>query len=191
MSNASVQRYVALLTLAFSLAACSTLPTPHAQLQGSQGAAPLLTSGPTRVGVLSLATSSTLVVGQSKTFNVFVGGQPAGPGQLTWTTSNAGVVSVTQGGTIKAVRPGSATVRAAVAASPSAFLDFPVTVTAASTPAPTPTTSTYAQRVLDLTNAARAVARTCGSVSAPAVPALGLSLQLTAASRGTPATWPT
>lgn len=54
-----------------------------------------------------------------------------------------------------------------------------MTVTAASTPAPAPTTSAYAQQVLDLTNAAR----TCSSVSAPAVPALGLSPQLTAASQ--------
>ena len=176
MSKATFQRCAALLTLAVSLAACSTLPTPHAST-------PSLTGGPTKIAPLGLAASSTLVVGQSKTFSVYVGGQPATPGQLTWTTSNAGVVSVTQSGTVRAIRAGSATVRAALTASPSAFIDFPVTVTAANTPAPTPTSSAYAQQVLALTNAARAAARTCGSVSAPAVPALSLSSQLTAASQ--------
>lgn len=186
MSKLSAQRCAALLTLAFSLTACSTLPTPHASTlpQDAQGSAPQLSSGFTRISAMGLAASSTLVVGQSKTFTVYVGGKAPTPGQLIWTTSNAGLVSVTQGGTVQALSPGNATVRAALSASPSAFIDFPVTVTAANAPASTPTTSAYAQRVLDLTNAARAVSRTCGSVSAPAVPTLSLSSQLTAASQG-------
>ena len=184
MSKLSTQHCAALLTLAFSLAACTTLPPakPKAQVPGD--AAGTLHRGTGRVSALGLAASSTLVVGQSRTFTVSVNGQPATPGQLTWTTDNAGVISVTQTGTVKALRAGSATVRAALSASPSAFIDFPITAAAANTPAPTSTGIAYAQRVLDLTNAARAVARTCGSVGAPAVPALRLSPQLTAASQG-------
>lgn len=183
MTSTHLWRSAAVLGLTLSLAACSTLPAPHAA-PSTQASAPL-TLGPTKIQAQGLASSSTLVVGQTQTFTVYVGGQPAAPGQLTWTTTNAGVVSVTQGGTVKAIGAGNATVRAALSASPSAFLDFPVTVNSASAPAPTPTptATAYAQRVLQLTNTARATARTCGSVASPAVPALSLNTQLTAAAQ--------
>ncbi|WP_225430044.1 CAP domain-containing protein [Deinococcus detaillensis] len=194
MTSTHLWRSAAFLGLALSLAACSTLPTPRtpsSQAGGSQANLPQassqLTLSPSKVQTLGLGSSSTLVVGQTQTFTVYVGGKPAAPGQLMWTTTNAGVVSVTQGGgTITATGAGSATVRAALTASPSAFLDFPVTVNAvgAPTPTPPPTTSAYAQRVLQLTNAARSTARTCGSVSLPAVPALSISAQLTASAQG-------
>lgn len=116
----------------------------------------------------ALASTTTLNVGQSVQFKVYVGAQPAQPGQLRWTTSNAGVASVTQTGLVTAVGAGSATVRTTLVSNPSAYIDFPIVVSAPATTPPPPSgtpSGTFAQRVFDLTNAARAQARTCGTTS--------------------------
>ena len=57
------------------------------------------------------------------------------------------MVTVTQSGLATALTPGSATVRAALASNPGAYIDFPVTVNA--TPVTTTPTTSFAQRVLE------------------------------------------
>lgn len=130
----------------------SSTPTQQRVINGSIG-----------LGALAVAATTNLTVGQTVQFNVTVGTQPAQPGQLRWTTTNAGVATVTQTGLVTAKAAGNATVRAALATNLASFVDFPLVVGAA-TPPSTPT-STYAQRVLDLTNAARTTARTCGTTA--------------------------
>ena len=151
--------------LALTLAACgqpsTTVPTSDASLASMTG--------------LTTATPTTLSVGQTRQFNVTISGRPAQPGQLKWTTTNGSVAPVTQTGLVTAKATGSATVRAALASNISAYIEFPVVVQATSTtPPPTGTApgGTFAQRVLDLTNAARAQARTCGTTSYAATTAL-------------------
>lgn len=135
---------------------------------------------------LGIAAASTLSVGQTKQFNVTVNGAAPTPGQLVWTTTNSGVVRVTQTGLASAVAPGSATVRAALASYTAAYIDFPVTVLAATSAPTTPTTtpSTFAQQVLTLTNSARAVARTCGTTTYAAAPALAYNAGLAQSAQG-------
>ncbi len=187
MSFSKVWRSLGLLTLTFSLAACSTLPATKIPVRNDLGSVELNAA---ELGALALAGRMNLTLGQSQQVTIYVSGQPAKPGQLIWSTTNVRVVSVTQSGLLKATGVGSATVRAALSTSPSVFLDFPVTVALAAptpvptpAPAPAPTASTYVQKVLSLTNAARAVARSCGGVSYAPVPALSLSTQLNAAAQ--------
>ncbi|MFC4639008.1 CAP domain-containing protein [Deinococcus hohokamensis] len=70
--------------------------------------------------------------------------------------------------------------------SPAPTTPSPITPTPAPapTPSPTPAPSGIAQRVLDLTNAARAQARTCGGTAYSPAPALSLNAQLTQAAQG-------
>ncbi|UBV42025.1 CAP domain-containing protein [Deinococcus taeanensis] len=57
-------------------------------------------------------------------------GQPAQPGQLQWTTSQAAVVTAPADDLVTGVGAGPAKLRAALVSTPSIFLEFPVTVTA-------------------------------------------------------------
>ena len=139
---------------------------------------------------LALGSSITLERGQTRQITVTVGGVPARPGQLVWVSSDAGAATVSQSGLVTTVGAGKTTVRASLSANPAAFLDFPVTVNApavtpAPIPAPTPSTGISAseQRVLDLTNQARAVARSCGTTSYPAASALTWNASLATAAR--------
>lgn len=180
---------LAALTLTVILSACGTTP-PTAAVPNDLAAAPVATG--TTLSAQA-AASLQLKVGQTQQINISVGGQPAQPGQLRWTTSNAAVATVTQSGLIKAVAAGSAVVRTTLISNPSAYLDFSVTVTAASAPAPAPTpapqpappvSGTTAQQVLQLVNQARAQARNCGATSFAAAPALTLNAQLGQAAQG-------
>ncbi|BBN93877.1 allergen V5/Tpx-1 related [Deinococcus grandis] len=168
--------------LALTLAACGSTGT------GTPGADAPATSQPgTTLAALAVATPVALTAGQTLQLNVTVNGQPAQPGQLKWTTSNAAVATVTQTGLVTAVSAGSATIRAALATNTASFIDFPVTVTAASAPAPAPAPSTpsaFAQQVLDLTNAARAVPRSCGATSHAAAAPLTWNAALGQAAQG-------
>ena len=150
---------LAAATLALILSACGQgVTSPSAESSGTFA---------TMTGQATAGTT-TLSVGQTRQFTVTVGGQPAQPGQLTWTTSRATVATVTQTGVVTAKAAGTATVRAALTSSPTSFIDFPIVVQATTTtPPPTGTTpsSAFVQRVLELTNAARAQARTCGTTS--------------------------
>ena len=135
----------------------------------------------------AVAGTTTLNAGQTRQFTVTVGGQPAQPGQLVWTTSSATVATVTQGGLVTARTAGTATVRAAMATSPSSFIDFPVVVKAATSTTPPPTgtpTGTFATRVLELTNAARAQARSCGATAFAATTPLVYNAALEGAAQG-------
>lgn len=110
-----------------------------------------------------------LTGGQTLQLVVTVDGQAAQNGQLVWTTGDANIVSISQGGLLTARNAGSTTVRAALAANPSLYLDLPVNIAAPN--APTPTPPAFAGRVLALTNAARAAGASCGGVTyAPTTP---------------------
>lgn len=151
-----------------SLAACSSAPSTQ--------------TAPVNPGTAELkgqASAGPLVVGQTRQLSVTVGGCPAQPGELVWTTSHAAVATVSQTGLVTATGAGNAVVRAALATSRSASVDFTLTVTAATAPAPT-TPSGFAGRVLELTNAAR----TCGATRFAAAPALTYSGQLEQAAQG-------
>ena len=166
--------------LALTLAACGSTGTPGAD-------APTTSQPGTTLAALAVATPVALTTGQTLQLNVTVNGQPAQPGQLKWTTSNAAVATVTQTGLVTAASAGSATIRAALATNTASFIDFPVTVAAASAPAPAPAPSTpsaFAQQVLDLTNAARAVPRTCGATSYAAAAPLTWNAALAQAAQG-------
>ncbi len=182
-------------TLCLALAACGQQALPSSTGQTPAQVAPASDLLQTQ----AVGSSIALQVGQTRQMNVTVNGAPAQPGQLKWTTSNARVATVTQTGLISAVGAGTTTVRASMASNPGAFLDFPVTVTGAApapapsptptpapTPAPTPGSGISAteQRVLDLTNQARATARTCGSASYPAAAPLTWNASLATAARG-------
>ncbi|GBF05612.1 SCP/PR1 domain [Deinococcus aerius] len=151
------------------LAACGQTPGPTATAAEQR-----LSTSADAAGITPLAvTPIALTVGQTYQINVYYGGQPVTPALVTWTSSNAAVATVDQYGLVTARGAGTATVRVALRSNPASFLDFPVNVSKAATaPAPTPTTGTgpsaYEQRVLDLTNQARAQARTCGTQSFPA-----------------------
>lgn len=132
---------------------------------------------------LGTASATSMSVGQTRQFNVTVNGTAPTPGQLVWTSTSTSVVTVTQSGLATALTPGSATVRAALASNPGAYIDFPVTVNATTPVTTTPTTS-FAQRVLELTNAARAQARTCGTTSYAATSPLAYNAQLEKAAQG-------
>ena len=197
--------YLLFASLALVLAACGQPGT--AVLQPPVGT---VASTPEAGTLESLALGSSIALerGQTRQITVTVSGAPARPGQLVWTSSNAGAATVSQSGLITAVGAGKTTVRVSLSANPAAFLDFPVTVSApavtpAPTPAPVPTPSpapapapspapaptpgtglsASEQRVLDLTNQARTVARTCGTTSYPAVPALTWNASLAKAAR--------
>ena len=185
---------LAALTLSVILSACGTAPAPQ-----DLAAAPNASSGAAAGDVLSAQAISgtlSLTAGQTQQINIYVGGQPAQPGQLRWTTSNAAVATVTQAGLVRAVAAGSAVVRTTLVSNPNAYLDFSVTVAAASAPAPAPTptptpappappaSGDTAQQVLQLVNAARAQARNCGAASFAAAPALTLNAQLGQAAQG-------
>ncbi|WP_194165214.1 CAP domain-containing protein [Deinococcus terrestris] len=180
----SALKQVLLVGGLLTLAACGSAPSaPSAQ---APAANPAVT---TRLE--AQASAGTLVVGQTRQLTVSVGGRPAQPGELTWTTSNAAVATVSQTGLVTARGAGNAVIRAALTSYRSAYVDFTLTVTAATAPAPapapapTPTTpSGYAGRVLELTNAARAQARTCGATSFAAAPALTYNAQLEQAAQG-------
>jgi len=175
----------AALTLTVILSACGTTP-PTTTVPGD------LAAGAGATLSAQAAASVQLSVGQTQQINISVGGQPAQPGQLRWTTSNAAVATVSQNGLITAVAAGNAVVRTALVSNPGAYLDFSVTV-AARTPAPAPTPTptpapapdtTVGQQVLQLVNAARAQARSCGTTSFAAAPALTLNTQLGQAAQG-------
>ncbi|WP_165795232.1 CAP domain-containing protein [Deinococcus koreensis] len=179
----------ALLPLALSLllASCGQVaqPTAAPTPSTSPAAQPQPAAGAGELKAQAVAGSTTLSAGQTRQFTVTIGGQPAQTGQLVWTTSNAGVASVTQSGLVTARAAGTATVRTAMASNPAAFIDFPIVVQAATTTTPPPTTppsttpsGTFAQRVLALTNAARAQARTCGTASYAATTPLAYNAAL-------------
>lgn len=175
-----------LLGLGLALAACSA-PTPA--VPSASPSSDILAAAAPGQATPQAAQPVALTVGQTRTLTVYVNGRPAQPGELRWTTTNAAVATVTSGGAVSAVGAGSATVRAALAANPSAFLDFPVTVTAVASPAPAPAptpapSGDFERRVLALTNAARAVARTCGTQNYAAAPALAWNDLLANAARG-------
>jgi len=173
---------VALLGGLLTLAACgSTLPTPTPT--NSAPASGLAS------GLETQATVGSLVVGETRQLYVTVGGRAPLPGELTWTTSNAAVATVIQTGRVTATGAGNASIRTALTANPSAYIDFTLTVTAATTapapaPAPAPTPGTFTQRVLELTNAARAQARSCGATSFAAAAPLAYNAQLAQAAQG-------
>ena len=182
-----------LATLCLALAACGQQALPSGTGQTPAQVAPAAELLQTQ----AVGSSIVLQLGQTRQMNVTVNGAPAQPGQLRWTSSNAKVATVTQAGLISAVGAGTATVRASMASNPGAFLDFPVTVAGAApapvpvptpTPAPAPTPgsgiSSAEQRVLDLTNQARATARTCGTTSYPAAAPLTWNASLATAARG-------
>ncbi|AWN23615.1 CAP domain-containing protein [Deinococcus irradiatisoli] len=180
MSMRTLWRPLSLLTLAVSLSACTTLPT---RLPVHAETAPTVTTTPLDPQTLSGGT--VLVVGQSQQFHLYVSGQEAGSGQLNWVSSDPGVVQVSRAGLFQAVGPGQATVRGSLRSSAGSFMDFPVTVQAASTPSlPTAATTAYAQQVLALTNAARSQARSCGGAYEPAAPPLSLNTKLSTAAQG-------
>jgi uncharacterized protein YkwD len=178
-----------LLALPFLLllAACSQTGTPAPAADTGTG---LSTPASDLLSAQGTAAAMTLNVAQTVQINVQVNGQAPTPGQLVWTTSNAGVATTTQSGLVTARGAGSATVRAALANNPSAFIDFPLTVrSAATTPVPTPTptpapSGDFAARVLALTNAARAQGQTCGTTTFPAVGALTYNAALEQAAQG-------
>lgn len=175
---------VALLIL--TLSACGGTGSP------SSPAAPTDTAGTISdtLAPQGVASPVTLTVGQPQQLTVTVGGRAPTPGQLVWTTSNAAVATVTQTGLVTPVGGGNATVRAALNSNAAAFIDFPLTVSGAVTaptpsPAPAPAPATgFAQQVLDLVNAARTQARTCGATPYAAAPALTLNAQLGQAAQG-------
>lgn len=178
----------AALSLGVLLASCQqstppvATPTPTAPSTGT-------TIGSDTLSPQGIAATTSLLVGQTRQFNVTVNGSAPTPGQLVWTTTNPSVVTVTQSGLATAVAAGNATVRAAIASYPSAYIDFPIVVSAATTPPSTTPPSTtppsaFAQRVLELTNAARAQARVCGSTSFAATAPLTYSTQLEQAAQG-------
>ncbi|MCP2013123.1 uncharacterized protein YkwD [Deinococcus sp. HSC-46F16] len=178
----SALKQVLLVGGLLTLAACGSVPSapsaPAAQVPAVTPAAGTLEAQ---------ASAGTLVVGQTRQLNVTVGGRAPSPGELTWTTSNAAVATVTQTGLVTATGAGNAVIRAALTNYRSSYIDFTLTVTAATAPAPTPaptTPSGYAGRVLELTNAARAQARTCGATSFAAAPALTYNAQLEQAAQG-------
>ncbi|EYB68751.1 Allergen V5/Tpx-1 related [Deinococcus phoenicis] len=170
-----------------TLAACGSAPeAPSATAPASSTST--LTLAP---GLTGQASAGTLTVGQTRQLNVLVGGRAPLPGELTWTTSNAGVATVSQSGLVTARGAGNATIRAALTNNRSAFLDFTLSVTAATgtpaptpTPAPSPSSSAFAQQVLTLTNQARAQARSCGATSFAATTPLTSSAQLEQAAQG-------
>lgn len=171
-------RLLLALSLPLLLAACQS---------STNTAAPQVTIGEVLDALSPQAlTPTTLNIGQTRQFVVTVNGQTAQAGQLLWTSSAPSVASVSQSGLVTALAAGNTTVRAALASNRNAYLDFPVTVLAVSSaPAPTPTptpaptpTGTFAQQVLDLTNAARAKGQTCGGVAYPAVAPLTYNAQL-------------
>jgi uncharacterized protein YkwD len=188
-----------LATMTLALAACGQNTAGQLPSPGAEAQAPNLV--PTaQLEAQAVGSSVTLQAGQTQQITVRVNGVAATPGQLKWTTSNAAVATVNQSGLITAVKAGGATVRAALASNAGAFLDFPVTVTASTgtpapipsptptpTPAPTPAPSggisATEQRVLDLTNQARATARTCGTTSYPAAAPLTWNANLATAAR--------
>ena len=201
--------YLLFASLALVLAACGQ---PGTSVPQSPAGTVASTPGAGMLESLALGSNVTLERGQTRQITVTVSGAPAKPGQLVWASSNAGAATVSQSGLITAVGAGKTTVRVSLSANPAVFLDFPVTVSApvvtpsptpaptpapspapapaptpapAPAPAPTPGTGLSAteQRVLDLTNQARAVARTCGSTSFPAVPALTWNASLAKAAR--------
>lgn len=179
-------KQLVLLCGLLTLAACGS--TPSTPTAAAPAAGPLASTPVLVPALATQATSLPMTVGQTRQLNVTVNGRPPSPGELTWTTSNVGVAPVTQTGLVTAKSAGSATVRVALTSYPAAFLDFAVTVTAVtSVPTPTPTpgtsSSSFAQRVLELTNQARAQGRTCGTTSfAPAAP-LAYNAQLTQAAQ--------
>ena len=142
-----------------------------------------ITTGAEILSPLGIASATSMSVGQTRQFNVTVNGTAPTPGQLVWTSTSTSVVTVTQSGLATALTPGSATVRAALASNPGAYIDFPVTVNATTPVTTTPTTS-FAQRVLELTNAARAQARTCGTTSYAATTPLAYNPLLEQAAQG-------
>lgn len=142
-----------------------------------------ITTGAEILSPLGIASATSISVGQTRQFNVTVNSTAPTPGQLVWTSTSTSVVTVTQSGLATALTPGSATVRAALASNPGAYIDFPVTVNATTPVTTTPTTS-FAQRVLELTNAARAQARTCGTTSYAATSPLAYNPQLEKAAQG-------
>ncbi|BDP41273.1 hypothetical protein DAETH_12420 [Deinococcus aetherius] len=172
----------ALLTLLCSstllLGACGETDTTSA-------AGSTLTPAP---GATALATTPiNLTVGQTRQVNVYSGGQPVTPATATWTSRNPAVATVDQYGLVTARGAGTTTVRVALRSNPATFLDFTVNVTGASAPAPTPAPATgpsaFEGRVLELTNQARAQARTCGTQPFPAAAPLTYNAALrTAAS---------
>ncbi|MBZ9712624.1 CAP domain-containing protein [Deinococcus multiflagellatus] len=179
----ALTRSASLVLLALTLAACGGSPSaPVAGGSAPVGSTPNLSD---TLAAQAVATPIALTPGQSLQLRVTVGGRAPQPGELTWTSGNAAVATVNQSGLVTATGAGSTTVRAALTGRPSVFLDFPVTVGAAApAPSPTPPAPDFAQRVLDLTNAARATGATCGTAAYPAVPALTLNAQLTQAAQG-------
>lgn len=191
-------RSVFLSSLLLSLVACGQ-PTPTSVVTSteSQTAAEVASSTPEVASVMrgeigglsaqAVAPSTSLTLGQTQQFTVYVSGQPAQPGQLVWTSTNSAVASVTSTGLVTARAAGSATVRAALASYPAAFIDFPIVVSGTATtppPAPSNPNSSFAQRVLELTNKARAQARTCGGSSYAAAAPLAYNARLETAAQG-------
>lgn len=171
-----------LLTLLCStpllLAACGRTDSPSV----AGATQPGLTSAP---GVAALATAPVnLTVRQTTRLTVYSGGQPVTPALVTWTSRNPAVATVDGDGLVTARGAGTTTVRVALRSNSAVFLDFTVNVTGAATapaptaPAPSSGSSAFEQRVLELTNQARAQARTCGTQSFPAAAPLAYNAAL-------------
>ena len=113
----------------------------------------------------------TLREGQSLQIELSLNGQAARSQEFRWTTSDPGVATVTASGEVRAVGAGRATIRASLTARPATVSEFQVRVTPRPAPEPAPTLDPLSQRVLDLTNAARARGHTCGAQAyAPTTP---------------------
>ena len=176
------------LGLTMLLASCNQVTTETSTSTTPPGVTPPATgvihTGAETLSPLGVAAATTLTAGQTRQFNVTVNGTAPTPGQLVWTSNNTSVVTVTQSGLATAKTAGSATVRAALASNPGAFIDFPVTVTVTSSTTPSTPGVPFAQRVLELTNASRAQARTCGSTSYAATTPLTYNAGLEKAAQG-------
>lgn len=160
-------------TSALVLAACGQSPSVSTAEQAGTTTGTTAEQGLTVSaggGVAPLATTPVnLTVGQTIRITVYYGGQPVTPAVVTWTSRNPAVATVDQYGVVTGKGAGTTTVRVALRSNPASYLDFTVNVTATATPTPTPapgtSPSTFEQRVLELTNQARAQARVCGTQS--------------------------
>ena len=124
-----------------------------------------------------------MTLGQDMQLEVTLNGRPVPPGQLNWTSSDPGVVTVSAGGLARAGGAGQASVRATQTGSGHVLADFRVRVTAP--PPPTPQRlDALTRQVLELTNAARARGQTCGRSAYPPAPPLASEARLGAAAQG-------
>lgn len=163
-----------------------------AQLSWLLGAALLLgacgqTAGPAesyshlslKPGLSAQAASPVYVgAGQTRQLTVYIGTRAATPSDVTWKSNNTAVATVSDNGLVSAKASGNATVRVTLRSDSAVYLDIPVIVTSASGSSGP---SDFEKRVLELTNQARAQARTCGTTAYPAAAPLAYNANLRAA----------